>query len=131
MGRIVQGKRADLQEKNDAKHKKINEITRHRGSVMMGHINSLVALLLRGMKDAQLRCRRFECGEPLPVSSHSSRPELACIKQNICTADQYAGDRQNHRRDIRVDQFVEVVKQEAAMIGLDSGSCFEPVLKQC
>ena len=65
------------------------------------------------------------------LSSHSSCPELSCIKQNVHTADEHADNCQKGCRDVRVDKLVEIMKQEAAAVRLDSRFCLEPVLKQC
>ena len=74
---------------------------------------------------------RFGAEALLMISSHSSRPELSCIKQNVHTANENADNGQKGCRDVWVDKLVEIMKQEAAPVGLDSRFCLEPVLEQC
>jgi len=62
--------------------------------------------------------------------SSSGCPELPSIKGKIQTADKLTRDGQNRRRDIGIDQLIEVMEQEPALVGLDAGSGFEQVLKQ-
>ena len=69
-------------------------------------------------------------GRPLAVASHSSHRELAPVKRKVQSADQYASNREDIAGDVRVNELIEVMKQEPALIGLDPGFCFEPVLNQ-
>lgn len=62
----------------------------------------------------------FRGGVLLMISSHSSRPELSCIKQNVHTANENADNSQKGCRDVWVYKLVETMKQEADTVGLDS-----------
>jgi len=57
-------------------------------------------------------------------------PHLSSIERKIQNADKYAGNRQDSCGDVGIDQLVQVMEQESAMVWLDSGLGFEPVLQE-
>ena len=54
---------------------------------------------------------------------------MSSIERQIEDADGYSCNRENAWQNVRIDQLIQIVEQESAMIGVDSGLLFEPVLK--
>ncbi len=61
--------------------------------------------------------------------SEPSDPDLPTIEGKVQSADDYACNRQNSCRDVRIDQLIQVMEQEPTLVWLDSGFAFEPVLQ--
>ena len=58
-------------------------------------------------------------------------PHPTSIHRKVQNADEHACNRQSGRGDIGIDQLVQVMEQESALVRLHAGLGFEPVLKQC
>ncbi len=52
------------------------------------------------------------------------------VERKIQNADKYSCNGQKSSRDIGIDEFVQVMEKEPALIGLDAGVGFKPVLQQ-
>lgn len=63
----------------------------------------------------------------LAVSCDPHPPSVECKIQN---ADDYARNRQNGCGEVGIDQLVQVVEQKPALVWLDTGFAFEPILEQ-
>lgn len=63
--------------------------------------------------------------------SELADPDLPSVDCKIKEADEYAGSRQNSCGDVGINQFVQVMEEKAALVRVDAGPCFEPVLKPC
>jgi hypothetical protein len=57
-------------------------------------------------------------------------PHLPGMEGKIQGADYHPRNRQNARRDIGIDQLVQGMEQEPALVRLDASLGFEPVLQQ-
>jgi len=52
------------------------------------------------------------------------------IKPKIQKANRHSRNRQNSRRDVGIDQFIQIMEQKTASVRHDSGFNFAPVLQQ-
>ncbi len=57
-------------------------------------------------------------------------PHLSTIEGEICDTDDYPGDREQVGGNIGINQLVQIVKQEFALVWLDTGAAFEPIFQQ-
>ena len=62
--------------------------------------------------------------------SASADPYLSSIKREICDANDYPGDGENVGGNVGIDKLVQIVKQESALVRLNSGPAFEPIFQQ-
>ena len=58
----------------------------------------------------------------------ASDPHLPSVECKIENADENACNRQNGRGDVGIDKLVQVMKQKPALVRLDAGLGFKPVL---
>jgi hypothetical protein len=58
------------------------------------------------------------------------KPCLSPVKSQVHAADDHSRQGQRGSRNVGVDQLVEVMQQEPALVGLDAGLAFEPVLRE-
>lgn len=65
-----------------------------------------------------------------PELGTASQPHLPPVECKVENADEYSCNGQNGCGDIGINKLIQVVKQKPALIGLDPGPGFEPVLKQ-
>ena len=66
----------------------------------------------------------------LPGLAVSSDPNLPAVESKIQSADDHPCNREDGCRDVRIDQLIQVTEQEPALVWLDSGFAFQPVLHQ-
>ena len=57
-------------------------------------------------------------------------PYLSSVESQICDADDYRGDGEQVGGNVGIHKLVQIVEQESALVGLDSGAAFERVLQQ-
>ena len=59
-----------------------------------------------------------------------SRAMLVSLKSQVHPADDYSCHGQSRSRNVRVDQLVQIMQQEAPLVGQHATLAFEPVLQQ-
>jgi hypothetical protein len=57
-------------------------------------------------------------------------PRLSPVKGQVDAADDHSRHRQSRIGNVRVDQLVQVMQQEPALVGLDASLAFQPVLQE-
>ena len=57
-------------------------------------------------------------------------PHLASMESQICDADDYRGDGEHVGGNIGINKLVQIVKQEPALVRLDTSAAFEPIFQQ-
>lgn len=65
----------------------------------------------------------------LEASSESTDRDPPSVECQIENAHEQAGSHQKGCRDVGINKLVQVMKEKAALIRLDAGLTFEPVLK--
>src|SRR5229473_112536 len=80
----------------------------------------------RNLNTPLVRGKRTKGSEEL---SEPSNPDLAAIEREIQSADDHARNYQNGCRDVRIDELIQVMEEEPALVRLNSGLAFEPVLQ--
>ena len=57
-------------------------------------------------------------------------PNLSSVESQICDADDYPGDGEHVRGNVGIHKPVQVVKQESALVWLDTSAAFQPIFQQ-
>jgi len=65
----------------------------------------------------------------MPALAVMSDPKLPAVKGKIQSADDHPCKREDGCRNVWIDELIQVMEQEPALVRLDSGFGFKPVLK--
>ena len=65
-----------------------------------------------------------------PSPTPSSSPHESSVERQIHNADNDGRKRKNARRNVRIDELIQIMQQESALVRLDSGPLFQPIFQQ-